>query len=130
MRLEAEGWLWSHGRQMIRYWITAHWPELKGQADLHSGVWVTDDNRSIITRVQPDDLVAIYESGSGPASRVARADGSYERLSLQRGRQGVVELHRVVALAREPEDSEPETYWDPSSMDLCKRLDSSCTASS
>ena len=98
----------------MRYWITTHWPQRKDETPLHTGVWVTDEKRSAITLVRPGDLVAIYEGGSGPASRTPRPDGSFERRPRRRGRQGVVEIHRVTGPVREPDGSEPETYWDES----------------
>ena len=77
-------------------------------------MWVTDKNRSVIARIRPGDMVAIYETGSGKTLRRTHADGSHERVPCRPGRQGLVEIHKVRARARERDDSQPETYWDGS----------------
>jgi len=96
----------------MRYWVTTHWPNLRGESNKHSGLWVQDSKRSIISRVEPGDFIAIYESGSGKTPIIHLADGTKKKLPRQRGRQGIVEIHQITSNAYESEDSEPERYSD------------------
>lgn len=95
----------------MAFWLTTQWPLRKGEVE-HRGVYVTDAGRPVIARLEPGDLVAIYESATGRTRVVKNADGSDQRLPCGPGRQGVVGLHEVVGLAAESEENKPENYVD------------------
>jgi len=98
----------------MRYWITTHWPRKRDEStnQPQNGIWVKDENRTVIDRVAPGDLVFLYETKSGPDVLRNNADGSKRRISRHPGAEGIVVLAEVTERAYEPENSSAEEYAD------------------
>jgi hypothetical protein len=98
----------------MSYWITTHWPRKRDEStnQPQNGIWVKDENRTVIDRVAPEDLVFIYETRSGPDILRNNADGSKRRISRHPGAEGIAVLSEVTERAYEPENSSPEEYAD------------------
>jgi len=96
----------------MRYWITTHWPRRRDQStnQPQNGIWVKNENRTVIDRVAPGDLVFLYETKSGRDILRNNADGSTTKVSRHPGAEGIVALAEVTQRAFEPENSRPEEY--------------------
>jgi hypothetical protein len=94
----------------MRYWITTHWPCRRDQStnQPQNGIWVKNENRTVIDRVAPGDLVFLYETKSGRDILRNNADGSTTQISRHPGAEGIVALAEVTRRAFEPENSRPE----------------------
>lgn len=96
----------------MAYWLTTHWPKRvdKSEDEPQSGVWVTDGNKQVISRVQTGDLVFIYESRNGKTVLRQTADGKQKKVPCRKGQEGIVALVEVTDIAYQPETSKAEKY--------------------
>jgi hypothetical protein len=98
----------------MNYWVTTHWPRRAHLPDdsPHEGVWVPDGRHDVINRVNPGDMVFIYETQSGRTEIQINADGTTTKFPRRRGLEGIVALVCVTEKAYQLEDSAPDTYTD------------------
>src|SRR5579872_7516800 len=98
----------------MAYWVTTHWPRrIDEPLDRpHEGVWVTDENKNVIERLENSDLVFIYEARSGPDEIVEYADGTSKTRPCRPGEGCVVALVEVLERASERAGSKPQTFSD------------------
>lgn len=96
----------------MSYWLTTHWPRSQDTpaSEPYADVWVKDGQWKIIDRLDPGDLVFIYESKSGPLPLGRNPDGSTYALPKAQGKAGIVALVRVIEPATQPPDSVEQRY--------------------
>lgn len=102
----------------MNFWLTTHWPYHVDENPNSSktGVWVQDKKKSVLRNMQPEDLVFVYESGSGKTIVERDANGTERKRKKRKGRQGVIALAKVVKRPVEIEGSLPEKYADGSEL--------------
>ncbi len=96
----------------MNYWLTTHWPRQQGTptSEPYADVWVKDGQWDVIKQLDPEDLVFIYESRSGPLPLGHNPDGSTYKLRKAQGKEGIVALVSVKESAQQPPDSVPAQY--------------------
>jgi len=95
---------------MRNYWITTHWPPEVGEKIDYS-VYLFEGNQNVGSDIRPGDRVWIYESKGGRKIVRKSADGSEDRRSRQKGKEGVIALAEIVTELRDIGGS-PEKYAD------------------
>lgn len=100
----------------MRYWLNIHWPAYKKDKpdppsplpdpEYHYWVYLPDGRQSAGKHLEPGDLVLIYETKKG---RATKEGGMYAL-----GQQGIVALVKALTPVTEKPDEPPEEYVDGS----------------
>ena len=105
---------------MTQYWVTTHWPPLKG-IEQSFGVYLCDGRQQAGLGLRALDKVLIYEAGSATDKLHKRPDGTEEWVKHERGREGIIavaELEKGLYC----DDTVPEIYYrDGSKRRWCWR---------
>jgi len=89
----------------MTHWLTVHYPpetEALVQEEI-KGIWSLEANADRFSDLAEGDLVAIYETRSGPARWLDLPDGTRRRSRYLPGRGGVIALARVTDLCDPPQ---------------------------
>jgi len=94
---------------MTRYWLTSHWPPLKGKR-LVAGVWIKDGKQAAGADLRPGDKLLIYETKTGPSELIRHQDGSTTRLPRERGDGRIIMIAEVDEKLHVDQTSKPKEY--------------------
>jgi hypothetical protein len=104
---------------MQKFWVTAQWPDLKGNNDPHHwNIYLQDGKEDIGKNIEVGDRVMIYESQSGPSKWVRDVNGTPKLIKRKIGKQGIVTVAKVVRPLEKRDSKEAiETYGSGETKD-------------
>ncbi|MBU1635182.1 DUF91 domain-containing protein [bacterium] len=97
----------------MKYWLTTHWPPtIDNKDEVGSGIWLPEDRASAGKRIEPGDLVAVYESQSGKKILKTFSDGHKETIPRIGGRKGIILYGEVLSKISAQQEYPREYYAD------------------
>ena len=102
----------------MNYWVTTHWPNstLYDKDAPHFNVYIPNERESAVEDMEEGDIVYIYESRNGRTEKRTLVDGTIEYFPCHVGKEGIVNISRVINPVYENEGSEPTEYTDGSTI--------------